>query len=101
MNTPKEFFINFGDSTGTRVRTPEQFFDDTFPKCQDYQDEAVRVIEYSAYENLLQRYQVLDRVNDDDAITIKRLDEKVRDLKIKIQELEAELKGDAIDWKNL
>lgn len=80
-------------------------------------------------DELNEKIRVLNRVNDDDAITIKCLDElvanlkhangnyrielggknqdikaleiEVTNLKIKIMELEAELKGDAIDWKNL
>lgn len=49
---PREFWINFGNSNGTSVRTRSQFEQTTFPRCPDYQADAIHVIEYSSYEKL-------------------------------------------------
>lgn len=58
---PREFWINFGNSNGTSVRTRSQFEQTTFPRCPDYQADAIHVIEYSAYEKLLAE---IDRLNN-------------------------------------
>lgn len=42
---PREFYINFGMSNGTHVRTPGQYNDKTFPLDKDYQSDAIHVIE--------------------------------------------------------
>lgn len=47
---PREFYINFGTSMGASVRTKDQFFQDKFPRCPDYQAKAIHVIEFEAFK---------------------------------------------------